>query len=653
MADIVSGVNTDNQNLTGATLNGSNVLQIDIEDGSSATVDLSSLEESAAIAANTTAINTNTTNIATNTSDISTNAGNISTNATNIATNTTDISTNAGNISTNATNIAANTTAINTNTTNIATNTADIATNASGISTNATDIANHVAADGDLSSSNELITGFAVNGSDLEITEAGTVFQVPLADIVSGVNTDNQNLTGATLNGSNVLQIDIEDGSSATVDLSSLEESAAIAANTTAINTNTTNIATNTSDISTNAGNISTNSTNIATNTTNIATNTSDISTNAGNVSTNATNIATNTSDIATNASGISTNATDIANHVTADGDLSSSNELITGFAVNGSDLEITEAGTVFQVPLADIVSGVNSDDQNLTGASLNGSNVLQIDIEDGSSATVDLSSLANNLYSSDGTLTGTRTVNLNSNDLDFDGNLFLDASTSSIGVGNYSNNVTESTFHGASNQTTDGSVEAGWIYAQAIEAVNEKGSASTAIIVGQDDNFNSGGDEITLVTDGNAQLRVSPQGETAGTVRLEQYGSSSITGTPTTMLAVEADGDVVEVNNYNSSRIFYPPSIEIDASTNGSFTVDLYAQYVAQFGSPTVASSGAPAAVPTYTATDLYYYVTYADPTVFNTGTMSIDANGVLSYEIIGQPSDYNSLINVVFVVK
>jgi hypothetical protein len=78
---------------------------------------------------------------------------------------------------------------------------------------------------------------------------------------------------------------------------------------------------------------------------------------------------------------------------------------------------------------------------------------------------------------------------------------------------------------------------------------------------------------------------------------------------------------------------------------------VDLYAQYIAQFGTPAVASAGAPAAVPTYGAAELYYYVTYADPAVFS--NMSIDANGVLTYDIIGQPSDYNSLINVVFVVK
>ena len=46
-----------------------------------------------------------------------------------------------------------------------------------------------------------------------------------------------------------------------------------------------------------------------------------------------------------------------------------------------------------------------------------------------------------------------------------------------------------------------------------------------------------------------------------------------------------------------------------------------------------------------------LYYYVTYYDPTVFD--NISIDANGVMTYDIIGQPADYNSLINVVFVVK
>lgn len=100
------------------------------------------------------------------------------------------------------------------------------------------------------------------------------------------------------------------------------------------------------------------------------------------------------------------------------------------------------------------------------------------------------------------------------------------------------------------------------------------------------------------------------------------------------------------------AARIFYPPSIAIDASTPGNGrTIDLYAQYLAQFGSPAVASAGAPPSVPTYAANELYYYVTYADTNVF--ANMSINGSGVLTYDVIGQPSDYNALINVVFVVK
>lgn len=100
------------------------------------------------------------------------------------------------------------------------------------------------------------------------------------------------------------------------------------------------------------------------------------------------------------------------------------------------------------------------------------------------------------------------------------------------------------------------------------------------------------------------------------------------------------------------AARIFYPPSIAIDASTNGTaLTIDLYAQYIAQYGTPVASSAGAPAAIPTYTPTELYYFVTFADPNVFD--NISINANGVMQYDIIGQPSDFNALINVVFMVR
>lgn len=126
----------------------------------------------------------------------------------------------------------------------------------------------------------------------------------------------------------------------------------------------------------------------------------------------------------------------------------------------------------------------------------------------------------------------------------------------------------------------------------------------------------------------------------------------------------VDLDGDTVNETTLEAmvqsiapitskaARIFYPPSIAIDASTTGTGrTVDLYNEYIAQFGTPTAASVGAPAAIPTYTRTELYYYVTYADPAVFN--NISIAANGVMTYDIITTPATYNSLINVVFVVQ
>ncbi|WP_051554765.1 hypothetical protein [Maribacter antarcticus] len=103
------------------------------------------------------------------------------------------------------------------------------------------------------------------------------------------------------------------------------------------------------------------------------------------------------------------------------------------------------------------------------------------------------------------------------------------------------------------------------------------------------------------------------------------------------------------------SGRIFYPPSIAIDASVTGSFTVDLYQAYYDQFASPVVSSEAVP--IPVYTKGELYYYVTEADIDVFGDGSvvqnMSVNDNGVLSYQIFNSPVDYNSLINVVFVVK
>lgn len=134
---------------------------------------------------------------------------------------------------------------------------------------------------------------------------------------------------------------------------------------------------------------------------------------------------------------------------------------------------------------------------------------------------------------------------------------------------------------------------------------------------------------------------------------------------------AVDSDGDTTNETTVEevvqaitpitsaSGRIFYPPSIAIDASTNGNGrTINLYTEYINQFGSGNTnlvrSIDGAVTApdIPTYAANELYYYVTYYDPNVFS--DISIDgATGIMTYDIDNQPTDYNSLINVVFVVK
>ncbi len=110
------------------------------------------------------------------------------------------------------------------------------------------------------------------------------------------------------------------------------------------------------------------------------------------------------------------------------------------------------------------------------------------------------------------------------------------------------------------------------------------------------------------------------------------------------------------------AARIFYPPSIAIDASTvsanlaaPGDETKNLYLEYSNQFtladATTSTSSSGAPSTIPIYAPNELYYYVTYYDKDIFD--NVSIDANGVMTYDIKNTPTDDNTIINVVFVVK
>ncbi|WP_312196136.1 hypothetical protein [Epilithonimonas vandammei] len=101
---------------------------------------------------------------------------------------------------------------------------------------------------------------------------------------------------------------------------------------------------------------------------------------------------------------------------------------------------------------------------------------------------------------------------------------------------------------------------------------------------------------------------------------------------------------------NNNFPKFFYMPSVLVNTSTLGAKSMDLYNLYYNQFNSPPVKSSGSVGSIPTLPKNELEYYVTYYDTSLMN--NVSITADGVMSYNVIGNASDA-SFMNIVFVVK
>ena len=353
------------------------------------------------IATNTADIATNTADIATNTADIATNTADIATNTADIATNTADIATNTADIATNTADIATNTADIATNTADIATNTADIATNTTDIATNAADIATHIANDNDTDDTNEYNTGSGIAGGVLSVTDGGGTESVDLISIdanndlgfgtdgalylnVASVSIAETNTTLSFNSGTSELTYANELGNNPAVDISSLDDSAGVAANAANIATNTADIATNTADI--------------ATNTADIATNTADIATNTADIATNTADIATNTADIATNTADIATNAADIATHIANDNDTDDTNEL-SDLQLTVTTLELTNAaagatGVDLDATFATDAELAAAADDDISSASYDApTNVLTIN-EGASFVTADLSDL-------------------------------------------------------------------------------------------------------------------------------------------------------------------------------------------------------------------------------------------------------------------
>ena len=330
------------------------------------------------------------------------------------------------------------------------------------------------------------------------------------------------------------------------------------------------------------------------------------------------------------------------------------SNTTNASLTEDGTNLILTDSdGSTVQILLSNIQDGTGTDNQNseevalTTTTDIDGSGANEVNVQEAIDALNNKINASNNADTDP--IVGNEVVGPTDTTLRLDG-----AGTT---ASPYTLDVRDSGI--TSTEIANDAVTSAKIDDNTIEAIDINTGAVTSneILDGTvaTTDIQAGPNSTVLFTDNTGTVRW--QNEAA----LDNQVAAEVgVGPPN-----DVDGDGVTENNVQevinsiapitakAARIFYPPSIEVDVSANTTYTIDLHAQYIAQYGSPIRASAGAPGIIPTYIATDLYYYVTYADPTVFDTGSMTITNDGKLTYTVLAQPTDYNTLINVVFVVK
>jgi len=174
--------------------------------------------------------------------------------------------------------------------------------------------------------------------------------------------------------------------------------------------------------------------------------------------------------------------------------------------------------------------------------------------------------------------------------------------------------------------------------------------------VTGVDGGTYSGGNFI-VEQDGDVGIGTTTPGArlevSGGSVIFDEYGVGTYADTSARyILATDTLGNVVELNTAKNTRWFYPPAIVIDASDLDTMaTLDIYEDYKSQFSTPLISNPEAFGHVPYYDKEELDYYITDYDTSVL--GSVSIDDDGVMTYDIIAVPFDNYTVINVVFVIK
>ena len=268
-------------------------------------------------------------------------------------------------------------------------------------------------------------------------------------------------------------------------------------------------------------------------------------------------------------------------------------------------------------------------------------------------------------------TLTANRTVTQGNFDLNFDANtLVIDGSANNVGIG--STAPTEKLLVAGNIQAgeagvgsmamtiNDGQGNANLTFNHT-RGVPDGNGSSARIVSGVDAASAYLGFELASnVTAGTSvnsteYLRIQNDGQ----IRMNDYGTGNFKEDDEIyQLAVDANGDIVEMNTAKSAKIFYPPAIVIDVSSvssnlaaPGNESINLYTRYTSAFATPAVKSPAAPAAIPTYTAAELDYYITDYDTSVF--ANVAVTNAGVMTYDVISVPPGNCTYINVVFVVR
>ncbi len=281
-------------------------------------------------------------------------------------------------------------------------------------------------------------------------------------------------------------------------------------------------------------------------------------------------------------------------------------------------------------------ISGVDTDDQGIDSLSIVNDSLL-ISLEDNVLISrVDLSAYLDN---TDDQNAAEVTVNTSA----FDQNLSAADSTVQLAL-----NTLDELVGGAaldsSIYNSDGTLQGNRTVTLGGNSLTFDGATTGDVIIESD------GDVGIGTTTPAARLEVA-----GGAVRLSAYDSSVTTFVDTLavyMLGTDGEGDVVQMNTAKNSRWFYAPAVTIDASATATGqTIDLHQEYVNQFTAPLVKSPGSPSQIPYYQQDELYYMITNYDNSVL--GNVSVDAAGVMTYDIVSVPFDNYTVITVVFLIK